>query len=220
MRPARDGAILVLVGSKTQMGEAFLQLQNRKSFELVAKIHIGEDADPNHSHQIARVATPIERVIRIDSSELNRWFLEQTSSPTLIPELGMILVTPWDPRLTSEFDQVSRGMILVHDEDVHGDPGNYFPEIIHLVRIDRSALVSGWDIDGSLRRAIAVGSRLTDEVQQLTSSAAVDHNLGVMLIRINDIARRIALISLLVSLPLLLIAIVLLGNLSRSRREE
>ena len=214
MRPARDGAILVLVGSKTQMGEAFLQLQNRKSFELVAKIHIGEDADPNHSHQIARVATPIERVIRIDSSELNRWFLEQTSSPTLIPELGMILVTPWDPRLTSEFDQVSRGMILVHDEDVHGDPGNYFPEIIHLVRIDRSALVSGWDIDGSLRRAIAVGSRLTDEVQQLTSSAAVDHNLGVMLIRINDIARRIALISLLVSLPLLLIAIVLLGNLS------
>src|SRR5262249_58177956 len=76
------------------------------------------------------------------------------------------------------------------------------------------ALVSGWDIDGSLRRITTVGSYLTDEVQELTAGAAVDHNLGAMFVRMNEIARKIALISLLVSLPLLLIAGVLLGNLS------
>ena len=97
---------------------------------------------------------------------------------------------------------------------MHGNPGQYFPEVIHLVRVDRPALVSGWDIDGSLTRVVTVGSHLTDEVQDLTASAAVDHNLGAMFVRMNDIARRIALISLLVSLPLLLIAGVLLGNLS------
>jgi len=214
LRPAGGGAILVLVGSKTRMGDAFLRLQNRKWFELVVNIETGEHGEANHVHRIVQVATPIERVIRIDPSELNRWFLEQTSSPTLIPELGIILVTPWNPRLASEFDEVSRGMIHVHDEDIHGDPGHYFPEIIHLVRVDRSALVSGWDIDGSLRRIIGVGSRLTDEVQEITSGAAVDHNLAVMFVRINEIARRIGLISLLVSLPLLLIAGVLLGNLA------
>ena len=91
-------------------------------------------------------------------------------------------------------------------------PGEYFPEIIHLAKLDRTALVSGWDIDGSLDRIIRTGSRLTDGVQELTASAAVDHNLGTMFMRMNDIARRIALISLLVSLPLLLMAGILLGQ--------
>ncbi len=49
---------------------------------------------PNQPREVITLTTPIERVIRIDSTELNRWFLEQTSSPTLVPELGLILVTP------------------------------------------------------------------------------------------------------------------------------
>ena len=32
-------AVLVLVGSKAQMGDAFLQLQNRKRFELRVERH-------------------------------------------------------------------------------------------------------------------------------------------------------------------------------------
>jgi hypothetical protein len=220
------------------MGDAYLRLQNRSKFELaVVRRNADDDQDPvdEHGHaqdtdqtqtpgsdnkppksgDIITLSTPIERVIRLDSSELNRWFLEQTSSPTLVPELGLILATRFDPKLLDDFDQVSRGFIHLHDQgDVHGDPGSYFPEIIHLVRTNRARLVSGWDIDGSLRRVIQVGSHITDEVQELTSSAHVDHNLGTMFIRMNEIARRIALIALLVSLPLLLIAGVLLGNLS------
>src|SRR4051794_7934070 len=217
IRPSGNGAVLVLVGSKTQMGDAYLKLQNRKRFDLVAVHEEQDDDDPPKtiSKEIITVTTPLERVIRIDSTELNRWFLEQTSSPTLVPELGLILVTPWDPKMLDDFDHASRGFIHTHDnEELHGDPGQYFPEIIHLVQVDRAALVSGWDIDGSLTRVVTVGSHLTDEVQDLTASAAVDHNLGAMFVRMNDIARRIALISLLVSLPLLLIAGVLLGNLS------
>jgi ABC-type lipoprotein release transport system permease subunit len=228
IRPTGDGAVLVLVGSKTQMGDAYLRLQNRKKFELV--VVKGEDVEQDlHGHvrddnqdtpaanqprEVITLTTPLERVIRIDATEINRWFLEQTSSPTLVPELGLILVTPYDDKMLATFDQVSRGFIHHEDGDFHGDPGKYFPEIIHLVRVDRPALVSGWDIDGSLSRITRVGSYLTDEVQEITSGAAVDHNLGAMFVRISDIARKIALISLLVSLPLLLIAGVLLGNLS------
>jgi len=227
IRPATNGAVLVLVGSKTQMGDAYLRLQNRKRFELVvvkgqeedvdAHGHVRDDQDPqpgNAPREVITYSTPIEKVIRIDATEINRWFLEQTSSPTLVPELGLILVTPWNPKAIETFDQVSRGFIHHEDGDFHGDPGKYFPEVIHLVRVDRPALVSGWDIDGSLRRITMVGSYLTDEVQELTAGAAVDHNLGAMFVRMNEIARKIGLISLLVSLPLLLIAGVLLGNLS------
>jgi len=218
MRPSGKEAVIVLVGSKGQMGDAFLKLQNRKTFELVV-----QPKDPDlqveeaHRHPLGvlTLRTGIERVIRIDSTELNRWYLEQTSSPTLVPELGMIIVPPWDPSLILKFDAASRG--FMHEEghaDIHGNPGDYFPEIIHLAKLDRPAIVSGWDIEGSLTRIIATGSRLTDGVQDRTASAAVDHNLGTMFMRMDDIARKIALISLLVSLPLLLMAGVLLANLS------
>ena len=218
IRPSGNEAVIVLVGSKGQMGDAFLKLQNRKKFELVVQPKDPDlKVDDEHKHPmgVLTLRTGIERVIRIDSTELNRWYLEQTSSPTLVPELGMIIVPPWDPSMILKFDAVSRG--FMHDEghaDIHGNPGDYFPEIIHLAKLDRPNIVSGWDIEGSLTRIIATGSRITDGVQDRTASAAVDHNLGTMFIRMADIAKKIALISLLVSLPLLLMAGVLLANLS------
>lgn len=233
IRPSQGGVVVVLVGSKAQMGEAFLRLQNRNRFQLAAQLrvpdeqndHGGEHQDEHeheHGHPVTAssgtvaVSTPIERVVRIDSSELNRWFLEHTSSPTLVPELGLILVSNWNPNLVLDFDAVSRGFIRDHAHgDIHGSPGDYFPEIIHLLKLDRSALVSGWDIDGSLSRIVTTGSRLTDGVDDITASAAVDHNLGTMFVRISEIAKRIGLISLLVSLPLLLMAGILLTNLSQ-----
>jgi hypothetical protein len=233
IRPSGAGAVLVLVGSKAQMGDAYLRLQDKKQFRLVVdRKDISEDGEDDHEADVAHgepghthaakgkagyiiVETPIERVIRVDSNEINRWYMEQTSSPTLVPELGMILVAPYNAKRLDDFDAISRGIIHVHDHaDVHGDPGKYFPEVIHLARIDRDALVSGWDIDGSLTRLVRTGSRLTDEVQEITQSAAVDHSLGAMFIRMSDIARKIALIALLVSLPLLIIAGILLGNLA------
>ena len=190
IRPTGDKAVLVLVGSKSQMGDAYLALQNRKRFALVVdprKDLAPHDDDDDHKDEkkgLITVTADIERVIRIDSTEINRWYMETTSSPTLVPELGMILVKKYDRKTLKDFDGVSRGLIHDHDHgDVHADPGKYFPEIIHLVRVDRAALVSGWDIDGSLTKVVRVGSLLTDEVQEMTQSAAVDHNLGAMFVR-------------------------------------
>src|SRR5262245_6545501 len=49
IRPASNGAVLVLVGSKTQMGDAYLRLQNRKLFELVVVKGQEEEQDA-HGH--------------------------------------------------------------------------------------------------------------------------------------------------------------------------
>jgi len=230
IRPSDTGVVMVLVGSKAQMGDAFLRLQNRQRFDLTAQLRFSSDDEQgseqhdghDHVHPApasaitVALSARIERVVRIDSSELNRWFLENTSSPTLVPELGLILVSNWDPKLILRFDAVSRGFIPDHSHgDIHGSPGDYFPEIIHLLKLDRKALVSGWDIDGSLGRILVAGSRLTDNLEDITASAAVDHNLGTMFLRMSEIAKRIGLISLLVSLPLLLMAGVLLNNLSQ-----
>ena len=104
--------MLVLVGSKAQMGDALLRLQDRKRFEMVAQPrdehHHHDEVDEEHKHPlgIVAVSTPIERVIRVDATEINRWFLEKTSAPTLVPELGLILVSAWNEPLILNFDAV------------------------------------------------------------------------------------------------------------------
>jgi hypothetical protein len=232
MRPRGNGAILVLVGSRAQMGDAYLHLQNRKEFQLRAMVGPeGAVGGHSHAHEHAEGAAPhsggeqhvevfsvpLERTVRVDRNELNRWFLDKTSSPTLIPELGGILVVPYDRDLMAKFDALSRG-IIDHDDDespdFHVNTGDYFPEIVHLAALDRPHLISGWDVGDSLTRLQAISAELKGTVKGTSYSAAVDNTSAVLLDRMAVIAHQIDLISLLVSLPLLWMAWILMVNLS------
>ncbi len=216
IRPgARGNAVLVLIGSKAQMGDAYLQLQNKRRFELrVDKEH--------HGGIVFHV--PLERTVRIDRNDLNRWFMDQTSSPTLVPELGVVLVTPYDPKIIAAFDDVSRGVEHHHDHDdpeqtgrgdpIHASAGDYFPDIIHLGRIDRAALVSGWDLEPSHTRISTLGQSAGRAAREVTFRIGVDNTSGVLLERMSRTARAIAAVSLLAALPLVWMAWVLLGNIS------
>jgi hypothetical protein len=217
IRPAADRAVLVLAGTKAQMGDAYLELQNRRRFELRVE---ADDGHADHTHSLLAFSVPIERTLRIERNELNRWFMDQTSSPTMVPELGVILVAPYNRQLLLDFDAVSRGLRLHdHDDeetgDLHAQPGEYFPDIIHLARLDRGALVSGWDVERSYARVKATGEAIRKAGQEVSFRVALDNTAGILLERMNATARLIGLISLLVALPLLLMAWVLLANLSR-----
>ena len=141
-----------------------------------------------------------------------------------MPDLGVILVVPHQPDLLIAFDGVSRGIKLhAHESrrqrpgagaDVHAEAGEYYPEIIHLVRLDRAALVSSWDIERSYARLVAAGQQARQAAQDVTYFVGLDNTTGILLERMNRIARLIGLISLLLSLPLLWMAWVLLGSLA------
>jgi hypothetical protein len=214
IRPEAGGAVLVLIGSKAQMGGAYLELQNKSRFELrVDKAH--------HGGQVFSV--PLERTVRMERNELNRWFMDQTSSPTLVPELGVILVTAYDSKILTAFDAVSRGIKHHHDdgkpeqpaqEDIHAEVGDYFPDIIHLARVDRGALISGWDVEGSHGRLQQLGAIVRSAAQQVTFRIGIDNTSGVLLERMSKTARIVGLVSLLAALPLLWMTWVLLANLS------
>jgi hypothetical protein len=215
IRPTGGGAVLVLVGSKAQMGDAFLQLQNKKRFELrVDKEHHGGTV----------FGVPLERTVRIDRTEINRWFMDQTSSPTMVPELGVILVTAYDAEKLAAFDAVSRGMEHHHHGDdpeetgrgdpIHASSGDYFPDIIHLARVDRGALISGWDVEASHARVAELGQKARSAAQEVTFRIGIDNTSGVLLERMSKTAKAVALVSLLAAFPLLWMAWVLLANLS------
>lgn len=227
IRPDGAKAVLVLVGSKEQMGGAYLNLQSSRRLDLMAEpgeIHANDPHGPSvldHHHPPKKgpwrklLGVELARVMRVDRNEINRWFIDKTSAPTLVPELGAILVVNHTDAALAAFDRASRGILPDdHGYDTHVNPGEYFPDVIHLVRLDRNKLISPWDLEASADRIAALTKTMRADIRNVTYGAAVDNVSGVLLDRMAEIARRIGLITLLVSLPLLWIAWILLANLS------
>lgn len=167
----REGAVLALVGPEHAMGRAFLALQGARDFAV--RVQVGSS-----SRLLFR--TPLRGVIRAERDELNRWLMDQTGSISYVPYIGVILLMPFDPSAIARFDAVATGVVPA---DVLGqgetDPGHlqlaeYEPEMMYLGRLDRAALISGWDIGASLQRVAAVNRRVA-QAAQATVAGALDH---------------------------------------------
>ncbi len=226
IRPSADKAVFALVGTKSQMGNAYAELQNRKHFELKIENHhsldpYGTEVDEEHEdteeelRSISVFEMELERTIRIERKDLNRWFLEQTSSPSLIPEIGAILVIPYDENIIRRFDALARGIVTVHEDgDMHEEAGNYFPDIIHLLEIDYENQISGWDIEGSLANLEVLENFLNERTFTIGPRVFIDNSTRVLLERMNDTAQKVGLISLLIALPLIWVGWILMANLT------
>jgi hypothetical protein len=160
---ATRGAVLSLVGPEYAMGKAFLALQGARDFTL--QVHVQDQ--PRFLFN-----TPINKVVRLDRDELNRWLIDQTGSVSYVPYIGAILLMPYEWDILSKFDQVATGFVPadivgVADQDAgHIQMAEYAPEVLYLARIDRASLVSGWDLPGSLEHVKALNRRLHADAQE------------------------------------------------------
>ena len=151
------GAVLALVGPERAMGPAFLALQGARDFSVRVKVQ---------QQQRLLFQTPLEGVVRLDRDELNRWLMDQTGSVSYIPYIGVILLMPFDAQILSRFDSVAGGLLpsdMVDPEELeegHIQLAEYHPEVLFLGQLDRSRLITGWDIPGSLARVAALNGRL------------------------------------------------------------
>jgi FtsX-like permease family len=159
----RRGAVLSLVGPEYAMGKAFLALQGSKNFTL--QVHV-------HDQPRFLFNTPINRVVRLDRDELNRWLMDQTGSVSYVPYIGAILLMPYEWNILTKFDQVASGFVPsdivgVADQDAgHIQMAEYAPEVVYLARIDRASLISGWDLPGSLANVKALNARLHSHAEE------------------------------------------------------
>jgi len=162
-RGPKRGAVLSLVGPEYAMGKAFLALQGSRHFTL--QVHV-------HDQPRFLFNTPINKVVRLDRDELNRWLMDQTGSVSYVPYVGAILLMPYEWDVLTKFDQVATGfvpadLVGVSDQDAgHIQMAEYAPEVVYLARIDRANLVSGWDIPGSLANVKALNARLHSDAQE------------------------------------------------------
>lgn len=200
-------AFLALVGPEQHMGKAFLSLQGSKRFAVKVVPRHGRGSRQNLFDLLLR------GVVRLERSELNRYFMDQVGSISFVPYIGVILVLPYDFEILSRFDALSRGA-LGDQVDIHVTAGEYLPEMVHLARLDRKRLISGWDIQGSLERLAAVQTEIEAKVKSISPTLFVDNAALMLLKRMSDISRLIKLATLLIAIPLLGIAWLLASSLS------
>ena len=157
------GAVLSLVGPEYAMGKAFLALQGARDFTL--QVHV-------HDQPRFLFNTPLNKVVRLDRDELNRWLMDQTGSVSYVPYIGAILLMPYQWDILNKFDQVATGFVPeevvgVAEQDAgHIQMAEYAPEIVYLARIDRASLISGWDIPGSLANVKGLNARLRSHAEE------------------------------------------------------
>jgi len=207
---AGESAVLALVGPESAMGAAFLSLQGARDFRLAATV--GDST-------VTLFSTELAAVTRLEAGELNRWFMEQTGSVTMTPAIAAILMTPFREDILRGFDLGARGHLPPDSLTVvRGNseylPGEYLPEIAYLARVDRAALVSGWDLGGSLERFRSVRERALEAVGSAAGDVVVDSTVLVLLERMSAVAELIGLLSLLIALPLLSLAWIFQANLA------
>jgi hypothetical protein len=240
LQDGRDGAVMALVGPQRAMGPAFLALQGVPDFTVKITVQ-GETR--------LLFSTPVKAVVRLDRDELNRWLIDQTGSVSYVPYIGVILLMPFRAEILHRFDSVANGLIpeemVDSGEDAYGhlQMAEYHPELVFLSRMNRRQLISGWDIEGSLRRVGSLNARIRAATRWLSASNqrvephvvlaqeiggapalggeqeqvggfAVDSTTEVLLARMQRIAQLVGIVSLLIALPLLWMSWVLAANLS------
>jgi hypothetical protein len=233
------GAVLALIGPEYAMGKAFLALQGAKNFTL--QVHVADQPRFLFNTPLRSVVRldrdDLNRWLMDQTGSVS--YVPYIGAVLLMPYEWDVL-TKFD-QVANGFvpDEMTGG-----NEDVgHIQEAEYAPEVVYIAKLDRARLVSGWDIPASLDRVQAINAALQqgavetapvpkkiftgqpshsheagetggDEEKFGASTFVVDSTTEVLLERMQNVARLIGVVSLLVALPLLWMAWVLAGNLS------
>jgi hypothetical protein len=237
---AGKGAVLALVGPEYAMGKAFLALQGAKSFTL--QVHVAEQPRFLFNTPLQSVVRldrdDLNRWLMDQTGSVS--YIPYIGAILLMPYDWDIL-TKFDQVATGF---VPEDVLGVGNEAAgHIQMAEYAPEVVYVAKIDRPNLISGWDIPGSLARVEGVNTKLhrgaietapvpkkvftgqpehshdagevgEDDNKFGPTNFVVDSTTEVLLERMQNIARLIGVVSLLVALPLLWMAWVLAANLA------
>ncbi len=162
--PRHPKPLMGLIGPERAMGSAFLALQGAREFRLNIKSGTGPDR--------MLFGTELGGVVRLDREELSNWLMDQMGSGAYLPYVGVALLMPYDATVLTRFDSLAMGMIppelMEPGEAQHVQKAEYIPEIVHLARIDRARLISGWDIGESLGRVAHLKAQIERSIRAET----------------------------------------------------
>jgi hypothetical protein len=219
-RPKGGQTVFSLFGRKDFVENNLSRAGGARRFSFTGEVEQGGHDDsgaPSHIHVGKRelFSVPIADVVELDRGELNSWMLEKMGTIAFVPYVGAGLNMPYDPATLVLFDRILQAHVHEHGEtDIHEEAGRYQPEIDHVIKIDRTGLISGWDLDGSkerLQKALdAIGKGLP-----YRSNLYLRSDTLVLLDQMLRTSRLIGVVSLLLAIPVIGIAWVFAANLVR-----
>jgi FtsX-like permease family protein len=234
------GAVLALIGPEYAMGKAFLALQGAKDFTL--QVHVAEQPRFLFNMPLRSVVRldrdDLNRWLMDQTGSVS--YVPYIGAILLMPYDWNIL-TKFDQVATGFVPEEALG--VGNAEAGHIQMAEYAPEVVYVAKIDRARLISGWDIPGSLAHVAEINRQLhrgaietapvpkriftgqpehahdtgevgDDDTKFGATNFVVDSTTEVLLGRMQNIARLIGIVSLLVALPLLWMAWVLAANLA------
>lgn len=153
--------------------------------------------------------------LQIERQEFNKWMLQETGSMAYLPEQAVVIPVPLRvfEALAEEFHHLF--LVAEQPHGGGGEPPPYVPQVTHLISVDRSAVVSPWDLSGSVRRLAPVAKEISQAAWWLTPFFSSSSDLQLLLTRMDNIGRLVGVATLLVGVPLLWLGWVLASTLSR-----
>ena len=237
-----NGGVLALVGPERAMGSAFLALQGSKEFSV--KVRLQKEQRLLFTTPLSGVIRldrdELNRWLMDQTGSVS--YIPYIGVVLLMPDNASVIarfdavstgIVPLD--VLGSGDNADRG---------HLQLAEYEPEVVYLGRLNRNELISGWDIGASLDRVAAVNSTIDTAANALSMRSSndpepelvlvhdprdptgrekspgafgqfvVDSTTEVLLGRMENIAKLVGVLSLLVALPLLWMAWVLGANLT------
>ena len=240
---APEGAVLALVGPERAMGSAFLALQGSKEFSVHVKAEQDKARKLLFTTPLRGVIRldrdELNRWLMDQTGSVS--YVPYIGVILLMPH-DQKVIERFDAVATGivPLDVLGQG----ETDRGHLQLAEYEPEVVYLAKLQRDRLISGWDIAGSLDRVIAVNYAVNEAAIRVSRRAendteprlllvhdpkdptgrekapgdygqfVVDSTTEVLLGRMENIARLVGVLSLLVALPLLWMAWVLGANLA------
>ncbi len=201
VQPVGDGSVIRL---------AFIEPTHAGAEEVDAHSH---GAPANVSGRTLFEATVAGAPPQVERQEFNKWMLRDIGSLSYLPEEAILVAVSMN-----QFAELSKtfNTLFLTSEGIHGGeaPPPYVPEVSHLIALDRSQWVSPWELPESLQRVGPLVDGVFASAQWLTPFAYARSDLFLMLSHMNNVARLVGLVTLLIAVPLLWLSWVLARMLS------
>ena len=205
-----SSAVALAPGSVLELRSTSLlaggHLHNESGQELTPHEHgeagPGEDANKYSTLFKGRIT---QSPTQVERQDFNKWLMKSVGSLSYLPERSIVITVPM-PAFRALAEQLDG--LMFTSEGLHGvqRAPPYVPEISHLMRIDRNALVSSWDLRLSLRQLSPLLGETRSLLDAFTPSGSMNSQLFTLLARMADISDMVVLLTLLVGIPLIWLA--------------
>ena len=210
----RGERTLAVIGSQRRLQSATGQLASG-TIQIVYRPQEQERSGAS----VRLLGASFNRVVQADRQDVIQWIMREVGGSTLVPDEGLIVVLPF-AEFSREVGRIAAAVKRIDDlgdDDADAEESgmrvSFAPEISHLMRFNRAALVTGWDLRESVGNVGTMVERVHRLAEQHSFRTITNSDLLISLDKLSRSERLVSIVSVLLSSPILLMLWIFAGSL-------